>query len=210
MKTRNTTRNYLTAICVAIAALGTAGMAQAQAIELSNTASAQQTNKKFNVVMTIVGACTAMTTNSDGNANNIEGADIDFGEVASDAGDKTASSKGATTSSIQVACTKDMPFGIGLKPSVTNGGTDNGTGKMAKGGDKIPYTLYQPTISSNTATAATSKVWGNVVNTNTLNLKGKGLSNNWTLPVSAKVLGNDYKDMPVGKYVDTVTATLYY
>lgn len=122
--------------------------------------------------------------------------------------DVSLGSKPATATNIQgtgtitVTCVNGTSYNVGLSPTTTNGGTNNGTGNMVSSApgntDKVPYALYQ--------NSGYSTPWGNIIGTNTLGPKtGTGNTQNWT--VYAQAPGANYKP---GAYQDTITIAVTY
>lgn len=217
MKTRNTTRNYLTAICVAIAALGTAGMAQAQMTQQSEATT-------FNVKMKVKGTC--KFTSNTGGASAMSGADVWVGDKTNGIepgaqNEQGISVGGGQGAGLVVNCTNGLGFAIGLTPANPDGSDATlGKGLLLKGGtdttDTVKYALYQPTIATDkksaTANISSTTPWGNIQGTNLVVLEGKGMNadNKIVVPVTARVLQADHALATVGEYSDKVTATVWY
>ena len=137
----------------------------------------------FRVTITIQGTCLV-----------ISASDIDFGTQLSGPGTYTQNGL------IQVQCTKDLPFLLGLDGGTTTG--DVSARAMTNGaGVEIPYSLHQ--------TSPTGPNWGNDPATG---YSGTGLgvgpayNIDLTVYAEAVVAGSE----PVGTYSDTVTATVTY
>lgn len=195
------TRNHLTALCVAIATLGMAGVAQA------DTATS-----KFNVTIKITKACTVNAGSGQAgkitsDSYTVAGADLDFGQVASSStADVTATGNAGTTNGIQVNCTKGTGYTIGLAPSNNNQvGVGSmsalNTGSVTGNTDTIEYTLWQ--------NSARTTVWGNTT-TGTINvLTDTGTGAVQSHPVYGKVAGSQL-NKTADRYADQVTATITY
>lgn len=212
------TRNHLTAVCVAIAALGTAG-----------TASATDITSEFNVTIRIKPVCevntesggtevgttakiiTPITGANDGAAiPTPAGADIDFGEHFSNKTGNIDAASAASATGIKVQCSRGTTYQIALSPQTD--GTANGTGNMkgiaAGNNDKIGYALFQD--------AARSSAWGNTWGTggNTVSktvAAAEGFSTVQNHPVYGRVVttGGNIDKTP-GRYADKVTVTVRY
>jgi spore coat protein U-like protein len=130
--------------------------------------------------------------------------DIDFGNVAANAGAQSG------TSNISVTCSNGTPYILGL----ATGAGNNGTGTMApqdagnSGDSGVPYSLWQD--------SAHTKVWGNTGTAvgaagndyvSTGSTAGDGTGSAQTIPVYATVASTNH--MP-GNYSDTVTVKVIY
>lgn len=152
-----------------------AGTAQAQT---------QTEDTTFQVRITIQGTCLI-----------ISATDIDFGTQAT-----AANAVHTQTGTIEVQCTKDLPFSLGL-----DGGTSGlPTARVMTNGPTgvtIPYSLSQD--------AGGSTNWGND-STSWYSGVGLGVGAQYTIPLTVYartvLAGNE----PVGTYVDTITATVFY
>ncbi len=177
----------------------------------------------FNVTVKVTPTCRAVATNT-GQAAVIStdspplaGADIDFG--TQDADDANAAinvgNTGGVSNTITVRCSKKTPYTVGLTPgnsSTTGSGLMNGGILAAGNTDKVPYQLYQPTITAGVPGApATATQWGNVTGAgaNVVALQGNGLAvaSAVKIPVYATLPANSL-DVTPDRYQDQVTVTL--
>lgn len=177
------------------------------ALLASGNVAAETANSDFYVTIKIKSVC-EVNTNSGGapteSTNPSAGADIDFGEYFSNhSSNVDAASKVGGNNGITLKCTKGVPYKIGLTPKTDN--NHNGGGKMnglgSNSASKIAYTLYQDE-NRNT-------VWGDQVDTNTLNGQGQGFTSAINVPVYGRVLASEL-DKPIGRYSDQVTVTVTY
>ena len=137
--------------------------------------------KTFNVKIVITSVCDIQTAPTD----------VDFGNTASTATDKTA------TGTVNVKCTSGTPYNIGLNAGTTAGSTvTNRRMKSATAGntDLVPYSLYRD--------SGMTQNWGNTV--------GETLTDTGTGAVQAKSV---YGKVPsanfrADSYSDVVTATV--
>ncbi|MGE8659050.1 MAG: spore coat U domain-containing protein [Achromobacter sp.] len=138
----------------------------------------------FQVRITIQGTCLIASAS-----------DIDFGTHA------TASAAVFNqTGTIQVQCTKDLPFTLGL---------DGGTSGMptarimtdAVSGTTIPYTL------SHDAGGASN--WGND-SPSWYSGVGAGIGPEYSIPLTVYAKTTLVGNEPAGNYLDTITATVFY
>ncbi|WP_222615741.1 Csu type fimbrial protein [Dyella telluris] len=145
---------------------------------------AQQTTttNTFQVRIGILGTCNVLTPT-----------DIDFGTHVPSVGTHDQ------TGTIDVQCTKDTPFTLGLDGGTTNGNVN--ARAMTNGTVKIAYTLAHD--------AAKTQLWGNDAS-NWYSGTGLGLGSAYNIALTvyarATIAGNE----PPGTYTDTVTATLTY
>ncbi|ASK26654.1 spore coat protein U domain-containing protein [Neisseria chenwenguii] len=181
----------------------------------------------FNVTIKLEGMCEVLQTNggkttgniaSEGEVAAMAGADIDFGTHDAKSADPalTQGNKGAAAG-IQVHCSKNTPFNVGLTPLNVNSTTGQGTmnGLASGNSDTVIYQLYKPTVNGSGLTesiqnTASTNVWGDQIGTNTLALTGKGLNTPIQIPVWAKISGANSIDKYVDRYQDRVKVTLTY
>ena len=143
-------------------------------------------NMAFDVTITIDKSCDVTSTS-----------DVAFGSTTASAGTVTG-----TGGNVTVQCTVDVPYDIALDAG--DNGANVGARKMlhTNGTDAIPYQLYQD--------AGFSTVWGDTVDTNTVEGTGTGFGTGTpydqphTVYAQATVPGT----APVGSYSDTITATV--
>lgn len=175
--------NKLSLLAVAVIAV-----AAAPAMAATSPATAN-----FQVLMKINKACTVTA----GAASNIQiGA---AGGVDANSGANTG------TNNISVTCSKTTKYYVGLAPSTTNGGDNNGNGYMisatapATNTDKVPYILYQD--------AAFGTAWGNTATSTTAGngVAGTGTGSAQSIPVYAKAASANFTP---DSYVDTVTVNV--
>ena len=150
---------------------------------LCSGAQAQVETDTFLVTITIQGTCLIASAS-----------DIDFGAQLSSPGTHSQ------TGLIQVQCTKDLEFTLGLDGGTTTG--DVNARAMVNATDvRIPYTLRRE--------SPTGPNWGNDPAT-AYSGTGLGIGSEYAIDVTvyaqAVVAGTE----PVGTYTDTVTATLTY
>lgn len=100
-----------------------------------------------------------------------------------------------TTTAVNVTCTADLPFQIGLDGGTTAGGTTT-TRLMTNGTDTVTYQLFQD--------AARTVNWGNTLGTDTLASTGTGSTQ--TFPVYGVV--PPQTTPPSGNYSDTIGVTV--
>lgn len=138
----------------------------------------------FTVSATVIKACTVTASN------------LNFGTVdrITNPGNIDAQS------SVNVTCTYNTPYTVGLTPSnnASNGsGVMNPTGGIPSNSDTVPYGLYRD--------AARSNQWGNQTGTNTVAGTGGGSSQQIT--VYGRVPNINYRP---DSYLDTVTVRVNY
>lgn len=170
-------KNILAA--AAVAALGF-GIGSAQATSLTTT---------FQVQMTITSSCKALT--APGNIN--------LGSVVATASAVTQNGN----STLNVYCSKNTPFTVGLATSSANGGGNAGTGFM-KGttyGDLVPYSLSN--------VSAGGAAWGNTTGTGANVVTGTGLGMATAVPLTIYAQATNANFSP-DTYADTVTVNLTY
>lgn len=182
------------------------------ALLCSGAAMADSKSTDFHVTIRIMPVC-EVTTNT-GNVSNQEnstasaGADINFGEYASD--HKVDIDKQSTASlddGIQVRCTKGTPYQIALTPESTSNNAGSGHMKglgdsaAARSGDQIAYTLYKDSNRQ--------QVWGSQQGSNTLSGSGQGIATTIKHPVYGRVLGTEL-DKTAGRYNDRVNVVVHY
>lgn len=153
----------------------------------------------------VTGAASAQTQTEDttfqvrvaiqGSCQIISATDIDFGAQRAAAGAVLSQ-----TGTIQVQCTKDLPFTLGLDGG-TSGSPTARVMTNATTGTTIPYTLSQD--------AGGTSNWGNSA-PSWYSGTGLGIGSEYTIGLTvygkAVLAGNE----PVGSYVDTITATVTY
>lgn len=167
------TQRYLLSVAAAAASLA-----------MSSTALAQAT-AQLNVKITIASACDITSTT-----------DLTFGSVLSTAGNQSAN-----TGEVQVKCTPQTSYKLGLQ-STASGSANDGTGTMKNSipaiTQTIGYQLYQGGYTT---------IWGNdVAGTNTVSGTGDGLVQ--TYAVYGKTTST--LNVPAGDYSDTVQVQVYY
>ena len=170
-----------TLLATAVVAFGGFAMTASAATTVSTT---------FPVKITITSVCTVAPATA---------TPIDFGSVPSNtaAGDPSLTKN----NTLSVTCSNGALYNIGLS---TVKGTDTqgdmvGSGTAA--GDKVTYTLYQPTAAGN---AITTTAWGNVAATY-YSSTGTGAAQ--SINVYATVTNANHK---IGPYLDTVTVNVIY
>ncbi|KKO43884.1 spore coat protein, partial [Arsukibacterium sp. MJ3] len=103
------------------------------------------------------------------------------------------------TSTITATCTENTTYDIGLDAGVHSASATTTTRAMRAGSsDYLDYELYQ---DSNRDT-----VWGNVIDTNTLQKTSPGGDEIHT--VFGRIPGGQF--VPAGSYSDTITVTITY
>jgi pilus biogenesis protein len=195
------------------------------AFSTSAMAASNPATGEFNVTIKLTGVCevetnSGLTTaiNSDNHAS--AGADINFGthEAQANSALITGKSTAGTGEGLNIKCSKNTPFSIGLLPQ-NSGATTAGAGVMTgvnlNGGshsDTVKYQLYQPATSAGAIAdngSHTSKPWGNDKGTNTVDLIGKGLNDVIKVPVYADVPAGELDKTP-DRYQDRVTVSVSY
>lgn len=138
----------------------------------------------FDVTITIDKSCDIKTAT-----------DIGFGNRLASAGTATA------TGGITVQCTLDVPYDIALNAG-NNGGSDVTDRKMlhTNGTNTIAYSLYQD--------SGHSKVWGNTLDTNTVDGTGIGFDTGSDIERVVYAEATIPGTALVGTYSDTITATV--
>jgi spore coat protein U-like protein len=106
--------------------------------------------------------------------------DIDFGDL-----DQTATTDETATGSLVFWCTKNANYILGDEANSAVG-DGSFSGELAKGSEKIAYSLSYDNHSGN----------------------GAGKTSPITSTITATILNADYVNVPAGKYNDTVTFTL--
>ncbi|MBB1200137.1 SCPU domain-containing protein [Enterobacteriaceae bacterium 89] len=153
------------------------------------TANAAVANGTFQVLITILKACT-VTAGS--------GSNINLGSVNSTATNTTGNN------TISVTCSKTTPYFIGLSPSNSNtlgAGTMASSTNPVTNTDKVPYQLNQ--------TSATGPVWGNTATALVVGngVGGVGTGAAQTLTVYATAASASFTP---DSYADTVTVNVNY
>lgn len=149
----------------------------------------QTVTDTFEVRIAIQGTCTLLTTS-----------DIDFGTQVPTAGTHDQ------TGTINVQCTRDTPFTLGLDGGTTtsqvNARAMVNTPISPALPVQIPYTLSRDSFGGAS--------WGNDAGTNWYVGTGLGIGSAYNIALTvygrATLAGNE----PPGTYTDTVTATLTY
>ena len=120
---------------------------------------------------------------------------LDFGSV-----DVTVATNVDETTTIEVTCTSDAAYHIGLD---VGSNEDTGSRRMAFDGTNfLIYELYQD--ASHTA------VWGNDTGDETTLVSDTGTGSAETHSVYGRIVTDAQNGLPAGSYTDTVTATVYY
>lgn len=138
---------------------------------IAGQTNASTASTNFKVKIEVVSTCSISTT------------DIDFGKVDS------GKAGGDKTGTLNVTCTNQTPYKVGL----------SGSGKMTNTDDpdfSIDYKLFQA--------SSDERAWDN--KDNLYSATGSGEVQN--IPVVAKLVGST--NVRAGNYADTVTATVTY
>ena len=140
-----------------------------------------------------------VTITSDKSCDVTSTGDVAFGNALASAG--TVDAVGGL---VTVQCTIGVPYDVALNAG-NNGGSDVGARQMlhTNGTDAIAYQLYSD--------AGRSQVWGNTVDTNTVEGTGTGFGGpayNRTHPIFARATIPG--ESPVGTYSDVITATVVF
>lgn len=164
----------------ALVVMGAGAVGSAQAATQSTT---------FTVQMKITSSCLALS----------KPADLDLGSVT--ATSSAVTQNGSTT--LDVTCSKNTPFTVGLATSTANGGGNLGAGFM-KGttyGDLVPYILYSG--------SAGGTIWGNTIGVggNVVSGTGKGMSTPVAFTIYAQATNANFSP---DSYSDTVTVNVNY
>lgn len=121
-------------------------------------------------------------------ANNLTFADYD----------PTSESNDDSTTTVDVTCTVNTAYDIGLSAGMGSGATVT-TRKLTDATNTLNYSLYS---DSNHST-----VWGNTVSTDTMSSTGTGSQQAFT--VYGRIPGSQNTAVP-GSYTDTITVTVTY
>ncbi|ANY18356.1 spore coat protein U [Bordetella pseudohinzii] len=148
-------------------------------------AQSQTTDTTFQVRISIQGTCLIVSAS-----------DVEFGSHPA-----AANFDIDETGTIQVQCTKDLPFTLGLDGGTTSRDPDDRAMLNASSGTSIRYKL--------THDAARTQNWGND-STSWYSGIGQGIGPAYNIALTvfarARLAGNE----PVGSYLDTITATITY
>lgn len=101
------------------------------------------------------------------------------------------------TGSVTVTCTNTTPYDVGLNEGTATGAT-TANRSMANGATLLNYDLFTD--------SARTHNWGNIVDTDTVEMTGTGLGQ--TLTVYGQISAGQY--FSPGLYTDTITATVTY
>lgn len=196
----------LSSVAAALMASGSA-FALTPTVAAPAAANPATAGKQFNVSVRILPVCEVVVSSSSKPDTNTPwvaaGADIDFGEHQSNAGEQRQISKAADGAGIEVKCTKGTPYGIGLVPS---NGNLIGQGVMnavtSGNADTVPYTLHQDD--------SYNKAWGDTWKVNTKDVaSGNGFTTADKHIVYAKIDDGEL-DKKADRYTDTVTVKVYW
>lgn len=103
-----------------------------------------------------------------------------------------------TTAALNVLCTDESPYAIGLSAGANAGGDTDERKLLGPGGRTVDYQLY--------TSGAFDTIWGNEMGEDTVDDASADESNDYTIHARVPTGQN----VPAGVYTDTVTATVWY
>ena len=103
-----------------------------------------------------------------------------------------------TTAALNVLCTDESPYAIGLSAGANAGGDTGARKLIGPGGRTVDYQLY--------TSGGFSTIWGNDMGVDTVDNEEAEESNDYTIHARVPTGQN----VPAGEYTDTVTATVWY